>query len=51
MEPVFLGGVASWRARHWMARADEAPERYVLEEFLPLSHAPAWHEGASRAAR
>ena len=22
-----------------------APERYVVEEFLPLSHAPVWHDG------
>ena len=45
MEPVFLGGVGPSERDTWMARVDEAPERYVLEEFLPLSHAPVWHEG------
>jgi uncharacterized circularly permuted ATP-grasp superfamily protein/uncharacterized alpha-E superfamily protein len=29
----------------WRARVAEAPERYVLEEFLPLSHAPVWERG------
>ncbi len=45
MEPVFLGGVGAAERDAWMSRVDEAPERYVLEEFLPLSHAPVWHEG------
>ena len=46
MEPVFvvrprreraprMGG-AAWHAR---------PDAYVVEEFLPLSHAPVWHDG------
>ncbi len=45
MEPVFLGGVEKPERDAWMARIDETPEQYVLEEFLPLSHAPVWHEG------
>jgi uncharacterized circularly permuted ATP-grasp superfamily protein len=28
----------------WRARILEAPERYVLQEYVPLSHAPVWHE-------
>jgi uncharacterized circularly permuted ATP-grasp superfamily protein/uncharacterized alpha-E superfamily protein len=29
----------------WRARIADAPERYVLQEYVPLSHAPVWHEG------
>ena len=32
-------------------RLGAAPERYVLEDYLPLSHAPVWHDGGSSAAR
>ncbi len=45
LEPVFLGGVGSDERTSWLARIDDAPEQYVLEEFLPLSHAPVWHDG------
>ena len=32
-------------ARGGSARLAEAPGRYVLQEYLPLSHAPVWHGG------
>ena len=33
-------------AREWAERlGSRARTRYVVEEFLPLSHAPVWHDG------
>jgi len=29
----------------WRDRILDAPDRYVLQEYVPLSHAPVWHEG------
>jgi uncharacterized circularly permuted ATP-grasp superfamily protein/uncharacterized alpha-E superfamily protein len=29
----------------WIERIHMAPDRYVLEEYVPLSHAPVWHAG------
>ena len=31
-------------AQEWADRFGAAPDAYVVEECLPLSHAPAWHE-------
>jgi uncharacterized circularly permuted ATP-grasp superfamily protein len=28
----------------WADRLGTGPDGYVVEEFLPLSHAPVWHE-------
>ncbi len=39
------GGPRRRNATEWHARLEAAPERYVVEEFLPLSHAPVWHDG------
>ena len=30
----------------WIERIHMAPDRYVLEEYVPLSHVPVWHNGA-----
>jgi len=29
----------------WAERLGSTPDAYVVEEFLPLSHVPVWHEG------
>jgi len=51
MEPVFAGDLDDAGRARWAERLREAPARYVLQDYLPLSHAPVWHEGrlASRA--
>jgi uncharacterized circularly permuted ATP-grasp superfamily protein/uncharacterized alpha-E superfamily protein len=51
MEPVFLAGVDAVGHKEWVARLAANPSPYVVEEYLPLSHAPVWQEGvlASRA--
>ncbi len=43
---VVLGGRlnAEGRAR-WVARLRALPERYVIEEYIPLSHTPVWEDG------
>jgi uncharacterized circularly permuted ATP-grasp superfamily protein/uncharacterized alpha-E superfamily protein len=46
MEPVFLGDLDPAVRESWIARLDADPDSYVLEEFLPLSHAPVWHDRA-----
>jgi len=45
MEPVFLSDLDADGRRAWGARFAAAPEAFVLEEFVPLSHAPTWHDG------
>ena len=45
MEPVFAAISTRAGPRRLDRRLAEAPERYVLEEYLPLSHAPVWHGG------
>ena len=32
------------QAAAWTTRIQEAPDRYVLQEYVPLSHAPVWHD-------
>jgi len=51
MEPVFASALDARERREWADRLGEGPDGYVVEEFLPLSHAPVWHEDrlASRA--
>jgi uncharacterized circularly permuted ATP-grasp superfamily protein/uncharacterized alpha-E superfamily protein len=44
MEPVFLSALDARGRREWTDRLGTTPEAYVVEEFLPLSHAPVWHE-------
>jgi uncharacterized circularly permuted ATP-grasp superfamily protein/uncharacterized alpha-E superfamily protein len=45
MEPVFLADLDAAGRAAWEARLADAPERFVVEEYLPLSHAPVWHAG------
>ena len=45
MEPVFLSDLDAEARREWAERLDTGCDAYVVEEFLPLSHAPAWHDG------
>jgi uncharacterized circularly permuted ATP-grasp superfamily protein/uncharacterized alpha-E superfamily protein len=45
MDPVFMGHLDSADRAEWSARFRAAPERYVLQSYLPLSHAPVWQEG------
>jgi uncharacterized circularly permuted ATP-grasp superfamily protein/uncharacterized alpha-E superfamily protein len=44
-EPVFATDLDARARAHWIERLRASPERYVLQRYLPLSHAPAWHEG------
>ena len=52
MEPVFVSDLDANARREWAERLGTTPDAYVVEEFLPLSHAPVWHDGRleSRAA-
>jgi uncharacterized circularly permuted ATP-grasp superfamily protein/uncharacterized alpha-E superfamily protein len=45
MEPVFLSDLDGDARREWTERLAASPDAYVVEEFLPLSHAPMWHNG------
>ena len=45
MEVVFGSTLDSSGRRSWHERMHSAAERYVLEEYVPLSHAPVWHAG------
>ena len=45
MEPVFAGDLDEAGRARWIRHLAEAPGRYVLQEYLPLSHAPVWHGG------
>jgi uncharacterized circularly permuted ATP-grasp superfamily protein/uncharacterized alpha-E superfamily protein len=51
MEPVFAAELDERARGDWSARLRAAPEAYVLQAYLPLSHAPVWHARtvASRA--
>ena len=51
MEPVFLGSVDETTRQAWAERLAADPDAFVVEEFLPLSQAPVWHDDrlASRA--
>jgi uncharacterized alpha-E superfamily protein len=43
MEPVFLSDLDATARLEWAERLGATPDAYVVEEFLPLSHAPVWH--------
>jgi uncharacterized circularly permuted ATP-grasp superfamily protein/uncharacterized alpha-E superfamily protein len=45
MEPVFLADLDTAGRSAWRRRFDEMPDAFVVEEFVPLSHAPTWHDG------
>jgi uncharacterized circularly permuted ATP-grasp superfamily protein/uncharacterized alpha-E superfamily protein len=45
MEVVFGSTLDSSARRSWHERIHTSPERFVLEEYVPLSHAPVWHAG------
>ena len=44
MEPVFASALDAQGRGEWADRLGTGPDGYVVEEFLPLSHAPVWHE-------
>ncbi|MEO7274357.1 MAG: circularly permuted type 2 ATP-grasp protein [Vicinamibacterales bacterium] len=44
MEPVFVSDLDADARREWAERLGTTPDAYVVEEFLPLSHAPVWHD-------
>ena len=46
MEPVFLADVDAAAREAWAARLAADPDSFVVEEFLPLSHTPVWHDRA-----
>ena len=45
MEPVFVSDLDANARHEWTERLGTTPDTYVVEEFLPLSHAPVWHRG------
>jgi uncharacterized circularly permuted ATP-grasp superfamily protein/uncharacterized alpha-E superfamily protein len=45
MEPVFLSDLDAVQRQEWANRLSASPGAYVVEERLPLSHAPTWHDG------
>ena len=45
MEPVFVSELDANARREWTERLGTTPDAYVVEEFLPLSHAPVWQNG------
>jgi uncharacterized alpha-E superfamily protein len=42
MEPVFARDLDEADRSAWIDRLRTRPDQYVIEEFVPLSHAPAW---------
>jgi uncharacterized circularly permuted ATP-grasp superfamily protein/uncharacterized alpha-E superfamily protein len=42
MEPVFMSELGEPARAEWRRRVLASPDRYVLQESLPLSHAPVW---------
>jgi uncharacterized alpha-E superfamily protein len=45
MEPVFLSDLDAGARLEWAKRLGTTADEFVVEEFLPLSHAPVWHDG------
>ena len=45
MEPVFMSDLDATGRAEWAGRLRASPERYVLQSYVPLSHAPVWHSG------
>jgi uncharacterized circularly permuted ATP-grasp superfamily protein/uncharacterized alpha-E superfamily protein len=41
--PVFLGDLDARAREEWRRRLLASPDRYLLQEHVPLSHAPVWH--------
>ena len=44
MQPVFPSELDVSERKVWEERLSTGPDEYVVEEFLPLSHAPAWQD-------
>jgi uncharacterized circularly permuted ATP-grasp superfamily protein len=42
MAPVFASALDASARDAWADRIGAGPDAYVVEEFLPLSHAPVW---------
>ncbi len=43
-ELVFGGQLDTHQREEWLERLSRRPERYVLEEYLPLAQVPVWAE-------
>ncbi len=50
-ETLLLGDLGPEEQEEWARRLEDQPERYVLEEYLPLSHAPVWERGKLTSRR
>jgi uncharacterized circularly permuted ATP-grasp superfamily protein/uncharacterized alpha-E superfamily protein len=44
-EPVVAADLDDAGRAEWAARLADAPDRYALQEYVPASHVPAWHDG------
>ncbi len=42
LEPVFLDRADADACARWATRLRTAPDDFVVEEYVPLSHAPSW---------
>jgi len=42
--PVFGGILNADERAEWLQRLRECPERYVVEEYVPLAHSPMWQQ-------
>lgn len=45
MEPLVLSEPGADGRLEWVARLGDAADALVVEELLPVSHAPVWHNG------
>jgi uncharacterized circularly permuted ATP-grasp superfamily protein/uncharacterized alpha-E superfamily protein len=45
IEPVFLADLDAEGRRGWTNTFECEPDAFVVEEFVPLSHAPVWNAG------
>jgi uncharacterized circularly permuted ATP-grasp superfamily protein/uncharacterized alpha-E superfamily protein len=43
-EPVFGAHLSTADRDRWIERLQTRPERYVVQEYLPLAHVPVWTE-------
>jgi uncharacterized circularly permuted ATP-grasp superfamily protein/uncharacterized alpha-E superfamily protein len=45
MAPVFVAGLDADDRQSWVQTFERHPDAFVVEEFVPLSHAPVWNAG------
>jgi uncharacterized circularly permuted ATP-grasp superfamily protein/uncharacterized alpha-E superfamily protein len=44
-QPLFADGLDEAGRAAWTERLRATPEEFVVEEYVPLSHAPSWEQG------